>query len=45
MIVHQGSDGKTVAQSFAMLTTVQPRRSPTSVIGSASAKVAALLAY
>ena len=37
------ASGKTVAQSAAMLTTVQPRRWATSTIGSASAKVAAVL--
>ncbi len=35
--------GKTVAQSSLMLTTTHPSRSPTAVIGSASAKVTAAL--
>ena len=34
---------KTTSQSFRMLTTTQPRRSATAVMGSASSKVAALL--
>jgi hypothetical protein len=39
----QARYAKTDTQSFAMLTTVHPRRAPTSVIGSGSANVAAVL--
>ena len=39
----QAQSANTVSQSRAMLTTVQPSRAPTSVIGSASLNVSALL--
>ena len=39
----RAQSANTVSQSLAMLTTVQPSRAPTSVIGSASLKVSALL--
>jgi hypothetical protein len=40
---HPDSGGNTTSQSRAMLTTVHPRRAPTSVIGSVSTNVPALL--
>ena len=40
---HRDTGGNTTSQSRAMLTTVHPRRAPTSVIGSVSANVCAVL--